>query len=316
MENKMATGKVQILLSTYNGKRFLHTQLDSLLNQNYTDLDILIRDDGSTDGTPELLQEYAASHPNITCIQGTNLGAMGSFFALMQAADTSADYFAFCDQDDYWKKDKIRAAVDMLSSYAASDSGKALPLLYCGRPTLVNEHLEELPVSIRYQEKIPGFGNALVENICYGCTTVINRELLLLALSMIPARAVMHDWWLYLLASCWGAVLYDTDSYLLYRQYEGNAVGTKASYLSELGYRLKLWKKRKGQFSLQAQEFSRLADALGKEIPEKNRLILQSFLHYKDSPGKRLGILCNSSIYRQRREDTLAVKLLLLLGML
>lgn len=308
--------KVQILLSTYNGERFLPTQLDSLLEQDYPNLDILIRDDGSTDGTISLLQEYADHHPNITYIKGENLGAMGSFFALIQEADLSADYFAFCDQDDYWKKEKIRAAVELLSSHAPSNSQASIPMLYCGKPTLVDVELNQLPTSIAYKEKIPSFGNSLVENICYGCTTVINRELLQLAKQTIPKQAIMHDWWLYLLASCWGKVLYDTNSYLLYRQYEGNVVGTKGTYLSELNYRLKLLKKRKGQFSKQATEFYQFAEQINKKIQEPNLRLLRSFLQYKSSIRTRIVIMKNKEIHRQRKEDNAALKLSFLLGII
>lgn len=308
--------KVQILLSTYNGEQFLSTQLDSLLAQSYQNLDILIRDDGSTDGTIGLLQEYAQCHSNITYFSGENLGPQGSFFELMKAADLSSDYFAFCDQDDYWKEEKVRAAVETLESLNSSQGTEPSLLLYCGKPTLVDSQLNSLPTSIVCKNKTPGFGNALIENICYGCTTVINRELLQFANQYTPSHALMHDWWLYLLASCWGTVVYDSQSYLLYRQYEGNQVGTKGTYFSEFKYRLGLWKKRVWRFSKQAEDFSKFARALGKPLPAQQKKLLTLFLEYPHSAKARMAILGCKEIYRQRPEDTIAIKLCLLLGIL
>ncbi len=310
----MKTVKIQILLSTYNGSRFLRTQLDSLLAQDYPCFEILARDDGSTDDTCAILREYAARYPNLTYTAGENLGAMQSFFALMRKADPSAGYYAFCDQDDYWFPDKLSAAVRLLSEHGGADS--PTPLLYCGKPVLADEQLNPLPVSIRSGEKIPSFGNALIENICYGCTAVVNRELLRLAAQTAPADAIMHDWWLYLLASCWGTVLYDGSSHLYYRQYSGNAVGATGTYRKEFFYRLRLFRRRKGRFCRQAAELERSAEQLRMPIPERERAMLRDLIGCRTSFRRRLSLIRNRSFRRQRRGDTAALKLCCLLGFL
>jgi len=87
--------KVQILMSTYNGEKYLEQQLDSILNQTYPNICILIRDDGSMDGTAALLQRYADKYENVTFYRGENVGAIQSFFELLRVSDDTADFFGF-----------------------------------------------------------------------------------------------------------------------------------------------------------------------------------------------------------------------------
>ena len=105
--------KVAVLISTYNGKKYLKEQLDSILNQTYPNIEIVIRDDGSTDSTLELVKEYQEKHSNIRLKEGTNIGFIKSFFKLLEMAD--ADYYAYCDQDDIWLENKIELAVNALN---------------------------------------------------------------------------------------------------------------------------------------------------------------------------------------------------------
>src|SRR3954471_12353867 len=107
----MAEPLVAILLSSYNGERFLGEQLDSLLGQTHRNLRILVRDDGSTDGTAALLRRYAERHPSIEVTFGANLRHIASFFWLLDHAPAEAAYIAFCDQDDVWEADKIARGV-------------------------------------------------------------------------------------------------------------------------------------------------------------------------------------------------------------
>lgn len=105
--------KVAVLLSTYNGEKYLEEQLNSLCNQTYSNLEIVIRDDGSSDGTCDLIKKYQQKHNNIKFEEGTNLGFIKSFFCLLELAD--ADYYAYCDQDDIWLENKVELAVQALN---------------------------------------------------------------------------------------------------------------------------------------------------------------------------------------------------------
>ena len=91
--------KVQILLSTYNGEKYLREQLESIVQQTYDHISLLIRDDGSTDSTQQILQEYKDKYPWISYYTGNNVGAKDSYFELLERADLTCDFFAFCDQE-------------------------------------------------------------------------------------------------------------------------------------------------------------------------------------------------------------------------
>lgn len=290
---------VQILMSTYNGEKFLREQLDSILNQDYRDISLLIRDDGSTDSTDTIIHEYISKDSRITYYKGENVGVRNSFFDLMKHADLTMDYYALSDQDDVWMVNKVSKAVEMLQGI------EGLPALYASETQLVEENLNKIKTQIHRPQIIPCFGNALVENICTGCTCLFNRELLVLVKEHIPEYTVMHDWWLYLSASAFGRVVYDMRSYILYRQHGNNIVGTKATYLDEFKGRLSRYKGNRGNIRNQLEEFDIIYQL---DIPQKE--LLNKILTYKDSIKEKLEMISCHRIYRQRRMDNLILKVL------
>jgi len=296
--------KVQILLSTYNGEKYLKEQLDSLLNLNYNNISILIRDDGSVDNTINILKEYSNLYSKISYYQGNNIGVVNSFFDLIKHADISADYFAFSDQDDIWKKDKISRAIDILEQ---QEQGKAL--LYCGRTILVDSNLKPIVSNIKRQDVRPSFGNALIENICIGCTSVVNKLLLQLVMGHIPEYTVMHDWWFYLTASCYGKVYFDNDSFILYRQHNNNVLGSRATYFEEFKVRLRNYKRNRGKISRQIAEFNRLYN-----LDEGSKKLINYVIHAKKNQWYRLKIFFSNIIYRQRKVDNIIFKILFITG--
>ncbi|MEQ1667693.1 MAG: glycosyltransferase, partial [Sulfuriferula sp.] len=184
--------KVTILLSTYNGSKFLQQQLDTLYQQTYSNISILVRDDGSSDTTRSILEGAQLKGRVDVLAQHNNLGPALSFFELLrQAALTETGYVAFCDQDDFWQPEKIAQAVAALSGVAANR-----PAMYCSRVELVDEHLNHIGFG-DVPRKL-GFGNALVENVATGCTIVLNRQAIDLLCESLPSNPQMHDWWCYL----------------------------------------------------------------------------------------------------------------------
>jgi glycosyltransferase involved in cell wall biosynthesis len=108
MEQVKSTSTIAILMATYNGEKYLGEQIDSLLAQTNMDWQLYIHDDGSTDNTQAILQEYAQKHSNIHILEyESQRGAMKNFLSLLQRVE--ADYYMFCDQDDVWLKQKSRA---------------------------------------------------------------------------------------------------------------------------------------------------------------------------------------------------------------
>lgn len=289
-------GKVQILMSAYNGEKYLEEQLESLLYQTYSNIEIIIRDDGSTDGTEKLLKIYEENHSNIKVIREENVGVVDSFFGLLKKSD--AEYIAFCDQDDIWMKQKVEMAVLALS-------GENMPAVYCGNKLLVNADLEEMGIADT-QRMNPGFGNAVVENIATGCTILINRKLAEILKEHIPKHAILHDWWCYLVASYCGKVIYDQTPYIYYRQHENNQVGGKAGFVGQIAAKKKYLKKSRGKLRAQLTEFHHYYHG----DKEKDQM-LASVLETTGLGGKIL-MLFNAKIYRQKKLDNLIIRVLFL----
>jgi glycosyl transferase family 2 len=236
---------VQILLATWNGGRYLAEQLDSLLAQTHGDWRLLVRDDCSTDATLAVLAEYRERAPDRISILpagGCSLGAAGSFAALLAAAD--ADYLMFCDQDDVWLPHKIECTMALMHDLELQ-RGAACPLLVHSDLVVTDEHLHQVAGSLwRFQHSDPVGGVALnrllTQNAVTGCTVMINRPLRDLALP-VPPEAVMHDWWLALVASAFGAVGHVTTGTVLYRQHGANDVGAQGLTLGDVIRRFSRW---------------------------------------------------------------------------
>lgn len=300
--------KVLVLLSAYNGEKYLATQLDSILNQSYKNISILIRDDGSTDNTQGVIEKYMAVHSNIRYYKGENLGACNSFFDLMKNADTDAQYIALCDQDDYWEEEKVAVAIEAIKEYEATKN-KPVNVLYCGNQRLADENLVPIDTKFSRAGLKPSFGNALVENICTGCTAVFNRNLLKEMIEHIPDFTIMHDFWLYLVASYTGKVIYDDVCYIRYRQHGGNVIGERGDVWSECKHRIQYFKSHRDTLTRQNKEFVRLFDMQGKK-GELAMLVAD----YKKGLN-RFKVITNRKVFRQRRPDDIIFRVLFLLGL-
>lgn len=217
---------IKILLSTYNGEKYLNQQLDSLFAQTYKNFEIIARDDCSQDNTLEILHSY-----NITIIDSKeNLGAKGSFAALLEYAieNSDGDYFMFCDQDDAWESDKIEQT--LIKMQAIEKAYPNTPVLVHTDLKVVDEDLKILNKSfMSYQDinaKYNNLNNLLIQNTVTGCTVMINRKLVNLCLP-IPSECIMHDWWIGLVASEFGKIGYLNKATIAYRQHTKNSVGAK-----------------------------------------------------------------------------------------
>lgn len=303
---------LQILMSTYNGAKYIREQMDSLLEQDCeakgtAAFCIIVRDDGSSDGTQDILEEYAGRYPKkISWYQGENHGVIRSFFELLQKAGAS-DYYAFCDQDDYWMPDKMSHAVETLQTMK-----KDGPVLYCCRPRLVDQNLQPLESEIKRPPMRPDFRNAMIENIVTGCTAVFDQTLRDMIVKELPEFTVMHDWWLYLTASCFGEIYYDETPYICYRQHQGNVLGTKTKKMDEWKMRLKRFRGNRGNISRQLGEFIRI---FGDTDPGNEKLkMAEKFLEARRSFWARKHFLKETQVYRQRKEDDRIFHIILLLG--
>ena len=181
--------KIAVLLSTYNGEKFLSEQLDSLLEQTYSNLIIVVRDDDSHDDTDLILDDYSTRYKEkIHRILGdkNNLGASGSFSCLVEYAlrekerlGLTSAYLMFCDQDDIWVPEKV--AIQVKEMLATEKRIPTQPVLIHSDLYVVSATNQLIAESfIRYQGlelKRNDFANIIISNLVTGCTALINEEL-------------------------------------------------------------------------------------------------------------------------------------------
>ncbi len=223
----MAT--VDILLATFDGGSFLQEQIDSLLAQTFTDWRLLIRDDCSRDDTPRVIEQYTAQHPErIAAVSGPahNEGSCRNYSALMECA--TAPYIMLCDQDDVWLPEKIERSLDRLRRLE-SIHGAETPLLVHTDLQVVGHRLRVLADSFWSLHSLDPQPNEplnrlFVRNFVTGCASIFNRCLRDAAVP-VPEAALVHDWWLALVAAALGRIDCLAESTLLYRQHGRNQIG-------------------------------------------------------------------------------------------
>jgi len=236
---------VEILMATYNGESYLKQQLDSFFDQTFRDWFISVRDDGSSDGTLEILRKANVSNPGMMHVsKGRCLKTLGNFEFLLQQA--KADYMLFSDQDDVWMPTKIDSLFNVMKTLE-KEYGQQTPLLVHSDATVVDHNLSHIHKSLwQYQNTNPITGSSLcrllVQNTITGCTMMINRALRDAALPF-PPEAMMHDWWLALVASALGKIGIVPEATVLYRQHENNQIGAGVGGLTSLMDRLRHGRK-------------------------------------------------------------------------
>ncbi|MFB4331507.1 glycosyltransferase family 2 protein [Paenibacillus sp. CR_12] len=305
--------KVQVLLSAYNGEQYISEQIQSILNQTHAAVSILIRDDGSTDKTIQLLDQWVTTHPDkIKLIKGTNVGVVSSFFELLRAADVEADYYCFCDQDDVWLDHKVEHAIARLDSSIYTE----VPAMVFTSTYLTDDELNRKGAWPKPPAQEPSFFNALYENIAIGATITMNRSarnLFINSQSVDSQKVLMHDWWFYLLVSAFGTAIYDNKPSMLYRQHNNNVVGGSNSIVGKLKSKWASFKRHTGKDLLhkQASEFDRI---YGSRLTGEQKEQLDLFLATRTRFMDRLHYARKSKLYRQSKAESLLFKFFILIG--
>lgn len=210
--------KVIVLLSTYNGEKYLHKLLNSVLCQEKIDLYLYIRDDGSTDKTIEIIRSFE-NNSNISWYKGHNLGPINSFFELIEMAP-DGDYYCLCDQDDYWHSDKVITGIEHLTK-----DRNEMPQLYYSSLNLVDS-LGNHIVNKNINNHRFKFGESLLRNNATGCTMIFNSNLRDKIKLYRPKNVLMHDHWILLLCNAVdGFVYYDKISKIDYLIHDNNYWG-------------------------------------------------------------------------------------------
>lgn len=295
--------KIIVIISTYNGEKYLREQLNSILAQEDVDVSILIRDDGSIDSTHRILEEYSRNNSSIEFYTGENCGVISSFNDLVNSEKlNNYEYIAFCDQDDVWDKDKLRIAV-----YALEKIKNKYPAVYCSNLMVVDEKLNQIRPKFKYIRKYTK-SMSTVQNIGAGCTQVFNQKALAMYRQGLNARMEMHDYWMTLICMFFGYVLYDPNSHIKYRQHKKNVVGAKNK---KINVALKNMLTNTGKRINMLTDFMNIYD-----IPIEDKKIISNVISYNKGIFNRLNLFFSKNYVGVDPKVTLGYKIRLVFGRL
>lgn len=302
--------RLAVLMSTYNGEKYLQEQIESILQQKVDiPFDLIVRDDGSTDGTIQILESYRAKG-DLTYYTGENLGAAKGFIHLLRD-NPGYDFYAFSDQDDVWYPDKLNKGLRAIAQISA-------PALYCTNAELVDSDLQSIG---RNTHRVKPTYN-LVSILCLascaqGCTSVFNNELAqVIQKHNVPNVFIMHDSLLTCLAALiGGTIIYDHVPSIKYRMHGSNVFGmvtAKQSLVRVLQSRFKeITTKKKISMYTQA---TNILDTYKDFICEENQALCQTVIRSERSFSARLRLVFDKNLRHDTANKTITKKLQILLG--
>lgn len=296
--------EVCILLSTFNGGKFLTEQIESLLSQKGVKCRILVRDDGSTDDTKKILQYYKNKNV-LDWYSGENLKPAFSFFDLVTNAPC-CEYYAFCDQDDVWLDDKLKISLQFLKK-----GNPNVPALYYGRPRLADHSLNLIKNSEGSTHKMLDFGSSIINSNATGCTMVFNRKLLEIVRKKHPKYISMHDSWFHkvcLISS--GNIYFDEDVHILYRQHSNNQIGITTSRYKAF---IKHIKSMKSKEKSRSKMVSSLLECYRNEMSFEDKKMATLVANYDKNLISWMSLLFDTTIKCNYSKRNLYYKIAVLL---
>lgn len=270
---------VCVMMSTYNGEKYIKEQIDSIINQYGVDIKLVVRDDGSSDNTISILEEYEQKGC-LSWYSGNNAGPASSFLDLVQHVKENYDFYSFADQDDVWDRDKIDIAIKKIKEISAKY------ILYNSAVRVTDENLNSLKIKFG-PERIYNFQTELLRNNVIGCTVVFNKNLMEEVKKYIPETIPMHDQWIALIClGLGGEIILDENSHMDYRQHGDNAVGTKSNFRDKLRQSTLIKNS-----SVRSAEAMALIDGYGEFFTKRNHTILKNFVEAKKSYRSKAKII-------------------------
>lgn len=275
--------RVVVLMSTYNGEKYLNEQIKSILEQKGVNVFLYVRDDGSNDSTKDILKKYKMIG-KLDFFLGENIGPAKSFMELINGAP-EGEYYAFSDQDDVWEKDKLSTAVGLLKGI--KNEG-----LYYHAMNIVDENLEKYGFYYRNEQ----YSKSMVNTILYGdeiagCTMVFNKALLQRIREYKPNFITMHDGWIHRVClSVGGTIIADRTPYINYRQHQNNVIGMKKGRISD---KIKNIKRKNCFFSRLAIE---MLNGYSKYMKKKDVEIVRIMANYNRNKLKAIRIVKQSNV--------------------
>lgn len=273
------SSQIFIVLATYNGGDFLREQLDSLVAQTESQWQVLVRDDGSTDDTLEIIRDYSQKDERIRLLSdshGPTGSALGNFSVLLEAAlRQGADYIFCCDQDDVWEPGKLELVLAWMEKLEGATGS---PCLVHHDLEVVNESLEPVADSfVKLMRLHPGDQHnpqrLISRNEITGCAMACNRSLLEIALP-VSEQAVMHDWWLGMCAGFFGHLAFMPQPLVKYRQHGKNTIGAKSFWhgLNPLTNWIHGWRRGNEEFVCTVEQARAFRDAFSERLGESGEM--------------------------------------------
>lgn len=305
--------KVQVLMSTYNGEKYLEEQLDSILIQKDVNVLLLIRDDGSTDSTREILKKYEKKHACINVIYGENIGYKKSFMKLIKLSNPEIEFFAFADQDDVWFEDKLVRSVKKMLERMKINRENAI--VYQSIPCIVNENLKKQ--QIQYTHELPqSYEEALINGWVQGCTMAFNKRIRDYALNYIPGINTAHDKWIFCIGYFLGEVIYDNIPTIYYRQHSFNVTGNASKEKSVWNFNFaknQLTKAIKG--TLYCNYGREIYLGFSTKLSDDMKQKLFIWCNYRTKIICKIKLLFNPRVIRKTIGGTVALKLAILFNL-
>jgi glycosyltransferase involved in cell wall biosynthesis len=299
---------IVILMCTYNGSKFIKDQLDSFTTQTFKNWRLIVSDDGSTDNTLSILNDYQAQwgRGKLEIRNGPKRGYAANFLSLCSDTAIEANFYAFSDQDDVWLPKKLQVAVDYLST-----QNQSRPHAYGGRTIYTDASLNKVGLSKIFAYP-RSFRNAFVQSIAGGNTIVFNQKTKVLFESAGVLDIVSHDWWTYMLVEgAGGHLFYDSEPYILYRQHDDSIIGANRSLISKAR---RFYSLLKGQFKAWNTINANALLEVREKLEPHNVEVVEEFLRMRDaSIGARLRMLDVCGLFRQGWQGQISLLLSIVL---
>ena len=288
---EMQNERIEILMAAYNGAPYIREQVDSILCQTDTNWHLTVSDDGSTDGTDAILDEYARRYPDKVrrVVSGRRFGGAREHFFWLTAQCDSA-YLAFSDQDDVWYGDKLKALRRAVQD-AESRLGRDTPILVFSDQTVTDEKLNTLsPSLMRYQKQYFerfDYRSILMQNVVTGGAMMANRALAQLALQCADtSQVIMHDWWMAAVAARFGEIVYIDEPLGAYRQHGHNSVGAKdVGSLAHILHKLSHTGEIRDTLLLKKTQAAVFEQTYALRLDEADCAFLGQFARQRSGPG-------------------------------
>lgn len=305
----MTDYRIAVLLSAYNGEKYIEKQIESILKQeNAEAITLIVRNDGSKDRTLDILREIQKDHSNVEIINGPNLGLVASFFKLLNCAvEREFDFYSFCDQDDYWLPEKLTVAVNAIN-------GEKEACMYAACSKLTDGDLVETGSITQTQCREITFYNAAIQNFCPGHNQVMNHKMaeVVMRHTKVGPAIYSQDLWITNIASLTGKIIFDNTPHVLYRQHTNNQLSYGKSRIGWVKDHINRLKKSEGKkFSVQLKYF---AECFDEYLNDEQRKELEHYFSSLSSFSKRLEYIFRTKLYRQKPVETLLFKLIYLFG--